>query len=321
MEKWLVGIDLGGTTVKMAFIDFDGAIQHKWEIKTDTSNQGENILKNIADAIETKLVETGKKKDDLIGIGIGAPGPINPLNGNVFEAVNLGWKDYPLQEKLSEATELPVYVENDANIAALGEMWKGAGEGAKDLVCFTLGTGIGGGVIVNGLLVQGVSGAAGEIGHLPVVLHNGYACNCGKTGCLETVASATGIVRVAMEEVEQYPDSLLSKIYKETGAITAKDVAVSASEGDEYAKKVMDRVSSYLGLAVANVANVLNPEKIIIGGGVSRAGSILLDNVETYYEKYAFIRVKKSTQLALATLGNDAGVIGAAWLVKSRLVK
>ncbi|MBD3108135.1 ROK family glucokinase [Bacillus sp. AGMB 02131] len=321
MEKWLVGIDLGGTTVKMAFIDFDGAIQHKWEIKTDTSNQGENILKNIADAIQTKLVEAGKKKDDLIGIGIGAPGPINPLNGNVFEAVNLGWKDYPLQEKLSEATQLPVYVENDANIAALGEMWKGAGEGAKDLVCFTLGTGIGGGVIVNGLLVQGVSGAAGEIGHLPVVLHNGYACNCGKTGCLETVASATGIVRLAMEEIEQYPNSLLSKIYKETGALTAKDVADSAREGDEYAKKVMDRVSSYLGLAVANVANVLNPEKIIIGGGVSRAGSILLDYVETYYEKYAFIRVKKSTQLALATLGNDAGVIGAAWLVKSSLVK
>lgn len=321
MDKWLVGVDLGGTTVKMAFINFEGEIQHKWEIKTDTSNQGENILNDIADAIDAKLVETEKNKDDLIGIGIGAPGSINPLNGNVFEAVNLGWKDYPLQEKLSEVSQLPVYVENDANIAALGEMWKGAGDGAKNLVCITLGTGIGGGVIVNGLLVQGASGAAGEIGHMPVVLHNGYACNCGKTGCLETVASATGIVRVAMEEISQHPDSALSKIYGETGSFSAKDVVDCASEGDRYAVKVLNQVSHYLGLAVANVANVLNPEKIIIGGGVSKAGSILLDNVETHFKKYAFIRVEKSTSLALATLGNDAGVIGAAWLVKSRLVK
>lgn len=321
MEKWLVGIDLGGTTVKLAFVNFEGEIQCKWEIKTDTSNHGENIVYDITTAINEKLIEIGKNKDDLVGIGIGAPGPINALNGSVFEAVNLGWKDYPLQEKLSEASQLPVYIENDANIAALGEMWKGAGAGAKDLICITLGTGVGGGVIVNGSLVQGASGAAGEIGHAQVVLHDGYDCNCGKTGCLETVASATGIVRVAMEEIREHSDSSLHHIFETTGSLSAKDVATCANEGDSYALKVWDQVSNYLGFSLANAANVLNPEKIVIGGGVSKAGSILIDNVRLYFEKYAFLRVRKSTFLVIATLGNDAGVIGAAWLVKSRLVK
>lgn len=321
MEKWLVGIDLGGTTIKMAFVNFEGEIQNKWEIRTDTSNNGENIINDITNAINEKLVEIGKDKDDLVGIGIGAPGPINALSGSVFEAVNLGWKDYPLQEKLSAASQLPVFIENDANIAALGEMWKGAGAGAKDLVCITLGTGVGGGVIVNGSLVQGASGAAGEIGHTQVVLHNGYDCNCGKAGCLETVASATGIVRVAMEEIKEHSDSSLHHIFETTGLISAKDVAACASEGDAYALKVWDQVCNYLGFSLANAANLLNPEKIVIGGGVSKAGSVLLDSVRHYFEKYAFVRVRKSTFLTIATLGNDAGVIGAAWLVKSRLVK
>jgi len=321
MDKWLVGIDLGGTTIKLAFVNFDGEIQNKWEIQTDTSNQGKNIVNDITNSLNAKLIEFRKNKDDLVGIGIGAPGPINPLNGSVFEAVNLGWKDYPLREMLSDVSQLPVYIENDANIAALGEMWKGAGAGAKDLVCVTLGTGVGGGVIANGSLVQGASGAAGEIGHTQVILHNGYECNCGKKGCLETVASATGIVRVAMEEIKENSNSALYQILEKTGLLSAKDVASCANEGDSYALKVLDQVSNYLGLVLANVANVLNPEKIVIGGGVSKAGSILLDNIRIHFEKYAFERVRKSTKITIATLGNDAGVIGAAWLVKSRLVK
>jgi len=321
MDKWLVGVDLGGTTIKLAFINFDGEIQQKWEIHTDISDQGINIVNDIANAIEAKIVELGKNKDDFVGIGMGAPGAVNPLNGSIFEAINLGWKDYPLQERLSEASKLPVFIENDANIAALGEMWKGVGAGAKNLVCITLGTGIGGGVIVNGSLVQGVSGAAGEIGHMTVVFENGYACNCGKSGCLETVASATGIVRIAMEGLKQHSDSALYRIFEERGSLTAEDVTSCVGEGDEYAIEVLDRVSHYLGLALANIGNVLNPEKIVIGGGVSKAGDILLHNLKAYFEKYAFVRVRKSTDLAIATLGNDAGVIGAAWLVKSRLVK
>lgn len=321
MEKWLVGVDLGGTTTKIAFVTCNGEIIKKWEIPTDVSNKGQNITKNIAYAIEDKLSQLGKKKDQIIGIGMGAPGPVNTEIGVIYEAVNLGWSNYPLQEQLAKETGLSVIIENDANIAAVGEMWKGAGEGAKDLVCITLGTGVGGGVIANGSLVQGVSGAAGEIGHITVATENAYKCNCGKTGCLETVASATGIVRVAMEEIENNPTSDLAAILKKEGSITAKDVATCAQTGDEYALFVLDKVSQYLGLSLANVASVLNPEKIVIGGGVSKAGDILLNNIIKYFQQYAFVRVRESTSLSIATLGNDAGVIGAAWLVKNQFIK
>ncbi len=321
MEKWLIGVDLGGTTTKLAFITCDGEIVHKWEIPTDTSNKGQNITKNIAKAIDEKLAELGENKDRILGIGMGAPGPVNTEMGVIYEAVNLGWSNYPLQEELAKETGLSVIVENDANIAAVGEMWKGAGSGAKDLVCITLGTGVGGGVIANGSLVQGASGAAGEIGHITVVANNGYNCNCGKTGCLETVASATGIVRVALEKIGEFPNSALAVILNQEGKITAKDVATCAQQGDEYAVMVLDRVTNYLGLSLANVASVLNPEKIVIGGGVSKAGDILLNSINKYFQQYSFVRVRESTSLAIATLGNDAGVIGAAWLVKNQFLK
>ncbi|WP_042345969.1 ROK family glucokinase [Bacillus massiliigorillae] len=321
MKKWLIGVDLGGTTTKLAFINLDGEIVHKWEIPTDISDKGVYITENIAKAIKAKLDELGQTNANVVGVGMGAPGAVDENTGIIFEAVNLGWTNYPLQDKLSTATGLPVVIENDANMAALGEMWKGAGDGAKDLVCVTLGTGVGGGVIVNGNMVSGISGAAGEIGHMTSVVENGYACNCGKTGCLETVASATGIVRVAMEKIESNPTSSLKKILDETGSISAKDVVICAEAGDEYALSVLDQVCFYLGLTLANVANVLNPEKIVIGGGVSKAGDILLNNILKYFKKYAFIRVRESTSISIATLGNDAGAIGAAWLVKNKFMK
>lgn len=320
MEKWLLGVDLGGTTTKLAFIDISGGIIHKWEIPTDTSNHGMHITTNIANAIEKKLIELGVTKEIVAGIGMGAPGPVNGSTGMIYEAVNLGWKNYPLQERLASETRLPVIIDNDANMAALGEMWKGAGEGAQDLVCVTLGTGVGGGVIANGAIVQGVSGAAGEIGHITAVIENGYDCNCGRTGCLETVASATGIVRVAIEKIHEQP-SLLLDTFNQNGMITSKDVISCAEAGDVYAVSVLDKVSFYLGFTLANVANALNPEKIVIGGGVSKAGDILINNVNKYFQKYTFIRVRKSTTLKVATLGNDAGVYGAAWLVKSNFLK
>lgn len=321
MEKLLVGVDLGGTTIKLAFINHNGEIIHKWEIPTDTSNKGANIIKDIANSIELKLLELNQNKDNLIGIGMGAPGPVDGKTGIIYEAVNLGWENYPLQESLSAATGLPVIVDNDANMAALGEMWQGAGAGSNNLICVTLGTGVGGGIIANGSIVQGVSGAAGEIGHLTAVVENGYACNCGKTGCLETVTSATGIVRVAMENMKEHRSSMLASILEREGAITAKDVVTAAEAGDSYAVAVLDKVSFYLGLTLANLANALNPEKIVIGGGVSKAGDILLHNVEKYFKQYTFSRVRKSTSLTIATLGNDAGVIGAAWLVHTQLSK
>ncbi|KAF0825657.1 ROK family glucokinase [Cytobacillus firmus] len=318
-EKWLVGVDLGGTTTKLAFINYYGEIIHKWEIPTDNSEEGKNITINIAKAIDHKLEELDLNKDKIIGIGMGAPGPVNLATGVVYNTVNLGWKDnYPLKDLLEVETSLPVIIDNDANCAALGEMWKGAGNGAKDLVCVTLGTGVGGGVIANGDIVQGVSGAAGEIGHITSIPVGGAQCNCGKTGCLETIASATGIVRQALENLESGGEGALSQLYKEHGFITAKDVFDSARNGDETSLLTVNNTAMHLGLALANIANTLNPEKIVLGGGVSRAGDILLKPVIANFIKFAFPRVKESTVIDIATLGNDAGVIGAAWLAKNK---
>ena len=320
-DQWFAGVDLGGTTTKIAFISMNGVIVHKWEIPTDNSNEGQNITSNIAKSINEKLNELGANREQLIGIGMGAPGPVDYETGIILNVVNLGWKDnYPLKESLEAATSLPVVIENDANCAALGEMWQGAGNGAKDLVCVTLGTGVGGGVIANGNIVQGVNGAAGEIGHITAIPFGGAPCNCGKTGCLETVASATGIVRLANEALlKDGSNGELAEKHAANGQITAKDVFDSARNGDLLAKKVLDDVSFHLGYVLANIANTLNPEKIVLGGGVSKAGDILLKSVRENFEKYAFSSVKDSTKLAVATLGNDAGVLGAAYLIKNNL--
>ncbi|WVE36146.1 ROK family glucokinase, partial [Priestia megaterium] len=257
-------------------------------------------------------------KSRLVGIGIGAPGPVNFANGSIEVAVNLGWEKFPIKDILEVETSLPVVVDNDANIAAIGEMWKGAGDGAKDLLCVTLGTGVGGGVIANGEIVQGVNGAAGEIGHITSIPEGGAPCNCGKTGCLETIASATGIVRLTMEELtETDKPSELRTVLEQNGQVTSKDVFDAARSKDELAMHVVDKVAFHLGLALANSANALNPEKIVLGGGVSRAGEVLLAPVRDYFKRFAFPRVAQGAELAIATLGNDAGIIGGAWLVKS----
>ncbi|CAG9609366.1 ROK family glucokinase [Pseudoneobacillus rhizosphaerae] len=322
-EKWIVGVDLGGTTTKLAFINTYGEIIHKWEISTDKEEDGKYIVINIAKAIDQKLQELDLTKDKLIGIGMGAPGPVDTKTGVIYNAVNLGWNThFPLRDMLEVETSLQAVIDNDANCAALGEMWKGAGNGAKDLVCITLGTGVGGGVIANGQIVQGVSGAAGEIGHITSVPVNGARCNCGKTGCLETIASATGIVRIASNMLENNTSSgELMGIYQKEGHVSAKNVFDAARNGDKIANSVIEEVSFYLGLALANIANTLNPEKMVLGGGVSKAGQILLNPIKENFGKYSFPRVKESTEIAIATLGNDAGVIGAAWLIKNNISK
>ncbi len=322
-EQWIAAVDLGGTTTKIAFISTSGDCICKWEIPTDNSNEGEKITLNIAKAIAEKLSDLGETKDKLLGIGMGAPGPIDYKTGIILNTVNLGWRDnYPLKESLEQATSLRAAIDNDANCAALGEMWKGAGNGASDLVCVTLGTGVGGGVIANGDIVQGINGAGGEIGHITVIPSGGAPCNCGRTGCLETVASATGIVRLANEELAKNEASgELADILAVNGNVTAKDVFDAAKNGDELALKVINKVTFHLGFTLASIANTLNPEKIVIGGGVSKAGDILLDAVNEHFTKYAFSAVAKSTKLVLATLGNDAGVIGAAWLIKNKMNK
>ncbi|MEK3797759.1 ROK family glucokinase [Peribacillus sp. FSL H8-0477] len=317
MEKWLMGVDLGGTTTKLAIISKYGEIFHKWEIPTDISEKGKYITTNIAKTIDEKLEELGMVKSQLLGIGMGAPGPVDGSNGSIYEAINLGWVNYPLKDLLEVETSLPAVVENDANLAALGEMWKGAGNGAKDLIAVTLGTGVGGGVIANGMLVQGASGAAGEIGHITVVPEGGAPCNCGKNGCLETVASATGIVRLANEALSTDDGhSILQQKINAGEPLSSRLLFACAGEGDLLSNEVINKVSFYLGMALSHTANALNPEKIVIGGGVSRAGEQLAAPVREAFERFAFKRVSKSTSISIATLGNDAGVIGAAWLVK-----
>ncbi|WP_342432312.1 ROK family glucokinase [Neobacillus sp. FSL H8-0543] len=320
-EKWIAGVDLGGTATKLAFINMEGVILHKWEIPTDHTNEGHNITKNISDAINERLAELDHPKTKIVGIGMGAPGPVDYETGVILNVVNLGWKDnFPLKASLEELTLLPAAVENDANCAALGEMWTGAGEGAKNIVCVTLGTGVGGGVISGGSIVQGANGAAGEIGHITVMPFGGAPCNCGKTGCLETIASATGIVRLATEELsKEGTTGGLSELFAENGKVTAKEVFDMARNGDVIAQKVVNEVSFHLGLTLANIANTLNPQKIVLGGGVSKAGNFLLESVKENFSKFAFSAVRDSTELALATLGNDAGVIGAAWLIKNKI--
>jgi glucokinase len=321
--KWIVGVDLGGTTTKLAFLDLAGEMIYKWEIKTNHSNEGKEIITNIAKSIDQKLADCKKSKDHLLGIGIGAPGPIHFETGIILNSVNLGWKDnFPLQDFMESETSLPVFIENDANCAALGEMWKGSGNGCKDLVFVTIGTGIGGGIIVNGEIIHGINGAGGEIGHITAIPIGGTRCNCGKTGCIETIASATGIVRLAKAKLSsQDASGELKKILIQKGEITAKDVMDSARNGDMTSTQVIEDITFYLGFVLAGIANTLNPEKIIIGGGVSKAGQILIDPLKEKFKQFAFKAVRESSTIHQAMLGNDAGVIGAAWLVKSRLRK
>lgn len=318
-KQLYVGVDIGGTTIKIAIIDLEGNIVDKWEIPTNTSNGGVYITRELAASIKSKVAASNYTYEDLIGIGMGAPGFIEMETGFIYKAINIGWENFPLKDELEKETNLSVIVDNDANIAALGEMWKGAGDGAKDLLAVTLGTGVGGGIITNGNIVHGTNGMAGEIGHITSAPNDGYQCNCGKKGCLETIASATGIARIAKEGLEEHKNSTLFALYEKTGEISSKDVFDAANSGDEWAINVIDHICFHLGLAIANLANAINPKKIVIGGGVSKAGDTLLKPLKQYFEKFALPRVSEGADFAIASLGNDAGVIGGAWLIKEKL--
>lgn len=316
MEK-LIGIDLGGTTVKFAILTEDGEIQQKWSIETDIHDGGKNIVHNIIESINHRLDLYGLSSDDFLGIGMGSPGTVDREKGTVIGAYNLNWSALqPVKDLIETGTGIPFYIDNDANVAALGEGWKGAGENGADMVFVTLGTGVGGGIIADGNLLHGKVGAAGEIGHI-IVDPYGYQCTCGNHGCLETVASATGVVRLARDFSEKFAgDSELKWLIDDGQEVTAKTVFDQAKRRDKLAVIVADKFYYYLGLACANIGNILNPETIVIGGGVSAAGDMLLKGVEEYFQKFAFPTLRSSTKVKLARLGNDAGVIGAGSLVK-----
>lgn len=309
MKKYCFGVDVGGTTIKMGLFDVDGNVLDKWEIVTRTENGGENVLPDIAKAVNDKMAEKNIAKDEVAGVGVGVPGPVDS-KGIVHRCVNLGWDIFNVNEKLEALVGMPVMAGNDANVAALGEMWKGGGQGFDSLVVVTLGTGVGGGIIIDGKLLAGSTGAGGEIGHIHVDDNEPDVCGCGNRGCLEQYASATGIVRLANRRLENNTDeTVLVK-----GECSAKDVWDAVKAGDKVAIDVAEQFGKYLGEGLAAIAGVVNPEAFVIGGGVSKAGDVLLSYVEKNYKPVVF-HASRDVKFTLATLGNDAGIFGAAKLV------
>lgn len=318
MKDKLIGIDLGGTSTKFAIIKESGDIIDKWSIKTDTSDDGSHVVPNIIESILTKMDELAMSTDEFIGIGMGSPGSVNRAEGTVVGAYNLNWRTVqPVKKTIENTLDIPFYLDNDANVAALGEQWKGAGANEPNVVFITLGTGVGGGIIVNNQLVQGSSDTAGEIGHMTVGDNRfEYQCTCGKTGCLETLASATGIARIATEMLKKSKvQSSLEAIFKENKKLEAVDVFNEAKNGDELALEVVNIICDYLAFAIGNISNLLNPSTIVIGGGVSKAGDILKQTVESHLSDYLFPPLRNKTTVRIAQLENDAGVIGASSLV------
>lgn len=312
MKPYAFGVDIGGTTVKIGLFSTDGVLQEKWEIPTRTENGGENVLPDIAASIKAKLAEKDITPDQVEGIGVGVPGPVGSDN-TVFRCINLGWGVFNVKTRMNELLpEIPnVAAGNDANVAALGELWQGGGKGYQSAVMFTLGTGVGGGVVIGGKIIAGANGGAGEVGHMTVNPKETVQCNCGKYGCLEQYASANGIVRlgkVMLSECDK-PSKL-----REMESFSSKDICDLARDGEEMAMDILDRCCDYLGQAMSFVSCTIDPEVFVIGGGMSRAGSIVTDTILKHYKNYAF-HVSTGTQIKVAELGNDAGMYGCAKMI------
>lgn len=310
MGKLAFGVDLGGTTVKLGLFTIEGSLLSDWEIPTRKENKGEFILDDIAQSILNKISEEEINPDDVVGVGIGVPGPVT-ASGVVKGCVNIGWGDTPVVDILSDKTGFKVKANNDANVAALGEQWQGGGKGNDSLVMVTLGTGVGGGIIMDGKIVNGTHGAAGEIGHMSVVYDETATCNCGKKGCLEQVASATGIVKEAKKLLNNTSEESSLRALDE---VTAKDIFDAAKAGDSLALKTVDKLGEYLGITLGHISCVIDPDVFIIGGGVSKAGEFLIDAIVRHYVEKAYTQCRK-TPIKLATLGNSAGIYGAARMV------
>ena len=304
--KYGFGVDLGGTTVKIACFDETGSMLAKWEIPTVTEGSGSQILPDIAASIQQYITQKTIDPADIIGVGIGVPGPVNS-RGVVNKCVNLGWGVFNIAEDLSKLVGFPVKAGNDANVAALGEFWKGGGRGCDNMVFVTLGTGVGGGIVVEGKLLHGAHGSGAEIGHLVLNRNETARCGCGKQGCVEQYCSATGIVRMAKLALEGYTG--ISRLQR-FDPLTCKDIFDCGKAGDELALQILDQYYAYMGEFLANVCNVVDPDAVVLGGGVSRAGQMLLDGTRPYFDKYVF-HAARGARFALASLGNDAGAYGA----------
>lgn len=310
MKKYGFGVDIGGTTCKIGLFETTGTLLDKWEIKTNTQNGGASILDDVAASIKDKMAAEKIDAGMVQGVGVGVPGPVTG-DGVVLRCVNLGWNVVDVKKELSSKTGFAVQVGNDANVAALGEMWQGGGKGHNNVVMVTLGTGVGGGIIVERHIVAGAKGAGGEIGHMIVNENEKDFCNCGRRGCLEQYTSATGIVRMAKYKLaEDARETSLRGI----DPLTAKDIFDCAKADDAVALELVEELGKVLGKALAGIACVVDPEIFVIGGGVSKAGDILVNVVQKYYQEYAF-QVCKDAEFALASLGNDAGMYGCVQMI------
>ena len=312
MKKYAYGVDIGGTTVKIGFFETTGKLVDTWEIPTRTENDGELILPDIAESIKENNEKNSITTDDIEGIGMGVPGPVKD-DGTVLKCVNLGWGVFNVEKALSVICGgVKVKAGNDANVAALGEMWQGGGKGYEDVVMITLGTGVGGGIIRGGKIVAGTNGAAGEIGHMPLIDDEYECCGCGKKGCLEQYASANGLVNVAEKYIAAHR-TVETELDLNAG-FTAKDVCDAAKAGDKAGLAAVEESMRLLGKAMASVSCVIDPQVFVVGGGLSKAGNIIIDTASKYYKEYAF-HASRETEIKLATLGNAAGMYGGVKMV------
>lgn len=316
----ILSADIGGTTCKLGIFDRSLNIEEKWEISTNRT--GEGILENIYDSFMVHMNRKNIDIENIIGMGLGVPGPIDFDNGIVHGAVNLNWKgNIEVRKLMQQYFDGPVYVDNDANVATLGEKFKGAGRNESDVVCITLGTGVGGGIVSNSELIHGHNGSGAEIGHFLVDQKKRFQCNCGLKGCLETVASATGVINLVHH---YYPNiNMKSRLHELIASknVTAKDVFDAAKAGDEFSLFIIDKVGGYIAYAASVISVMTNPKYIIIGGGVSKAGDILIEFIKKHYEEMTFKPAQEDTHIEVAQLGNDAGIIGAAGLIKTYVLE
>ena len=313
MKEYAFGIDLGGTTAKIGLFTTTGNLLEKWEVPTDTSDQGVRILPNLAAAVQDKMAQRSLRPDQIEGVGLGVPGPVQDSSVVAIVCANLGgWGDCDAGAQLSQLLGgLRVQVGNDANVAALGEIWMGAAKGCRSAVMVTLGTGVGGGVVADGKLIEGAHGAGGEIGHITVNPQETAQCGCGKHGCLEQYSSATGVVRCMNKLLEQNPDVPCTLRGRD---FAAKDVFDAARSGDKLAQQEVEDMTLTLALALGNIAAITDPEMFLVGGGVARAGDVLLEPLSRHYQANAFLSCR-NTPIRLASLGNDAGIYGAVRLI------
>lgn len=318
MAEVVVGIDLGGTAIKTAVVTSEGEVTG-WGSRPTRADAGpEAIMDDMAAGVEQALSDSGHAREEVLAVGAGSPGPMNWREGIIFEAPNLaGWRNVKLAEGLSNRLNLPCYIENDANAAGYGEYWQGAGRGTSTMCLLTLGTGIGGGLVINGKLFRGIDGTAAEFGHMKIQ-RDGRECGCGGRGCLETYGSVTGMIRTAMEGLGDHPDSSLAKLGDGENRLTGSIIADAAEEGDAYAREVIRLTGEWIGIGISNLVNILNPERVVLCGGMIAAGELLFEPIRETAMANAFEVPAKRAQIVPAGLGQDSGVIGAAGVALER---